>query len=685
MAAVTTESIRNIVLIGNSGAGKTQLAEAILHKAGMITRLGTPEEGNTVSDFEPEEKERQASIATSVLHATWKGHHINLLDSPGYADFLGSVLWAMAAADTAVLVLNASSGVDIHARRLFQAATEQKMARVIVVNRADAENVDLEIVFSQMRESLGTHCRLLTIPVGQGAGFRGVVDAFAGVEQGEALMDVASAHGALVESIVEADEVLMERYLSDETILPQELAAVFTKALGAGTVIPVFFTSARKELGVEELLDNLVRYTPGPRQARPRTGRIGAAADAPEAVLDSDPDGPLCAQVFKVVSDPYVGKVSYLRILSGRLAADSSARIDDDRRETKLGQPLRAQGKETRPLPEAVAGDIVGMSKIDELGIGRTISSGAEPILVPPVRMPVPMYSLALQPKSRGDEQKISEVLAKAMEEDTTLKTTRDRQTNELVVSGMGDIHLMMLLARLKRRYQLEVDTKPPKIPYRETISGKAEGHYRHKKQTGGAGQFGEVYLRVEPLERGAGVEFVDDTFGGSIPKQFLPAVEKGVREACEEGVIAGYPFQDVRAAAYDGKSHPVDSKEVAFKIAGRMAFRDAVMKAKPVILEPYVNMAITVPDTYLGAITGDLNSRRGRIMGMEAGAGGAQTIKVQVPLAEVAQYNTQLRSMTGGQGTYTMEFSHYESVPAHVQQQIVESAAKAKQQEREE
>ena len=682
MAGVTTEAIRNIVLIGNSGGGKTQLAEAMLHKAGLITRLGTPEEGSTVSDFEPEEKERQSSLSTSVMHVAWKGHHINLLDTPGYADFLGSAQWAMAAGDTAVLVLSATSGVDIHSRRLFQVAADQKMARGIVVNRADGENVDLERVFAQVRETLGSNCRLITVPVGQGPALKGVVDAFAKTEQGDALMDVAEAHSALVESIVEVDEALMERYLGDEKIPPEELAAAFTKALQGGTVVPVFFASARKEIGIEEILDNLVRFAPNPRQAHPRVARKGTEADAPEVALDSNPDAPLCAQVFKVVSDPYVGKVSYVRILSGQLMADSTARIGDDRRETKFTQLLRIQGKDTQPIPAAVAGDIVGVPKIDELTIGRTISSGGEPLIVAPVPMPVPMYSLALQPNIRGDEQKISEVLAKAMDEDATLKTTRDRQTNELVVSGLGDIHLMVLLARLKRRYQLEVDTKPPKIPYRETVTNKGDGHYRHKKQTGGAGQFGEVWLRVEPLERGAGVEFVDDTFGGSIPKQFLPAVEKGVREACEEGVIAGYPFQDVRALATDGKSHPVDSKEVAFKIAGRNAFRDAVMKAKPVILEPYVNMAITVPDSYLGAITGDLNSRRGRIMGMEAGAGGAQTIKVQVPLAEVAQYNTQLRSITGGQGTYTMELSHYEPVPAHVQQQIVESATKAKQEE---
>jgi elongation factor G len=678
MAEVQTEAIRNVILLGNSGTGKTQLAEALLHKAGATTRLGTSDEKNTLSDFEPEEKDRQASIFTSVMNLKWKGAHVNLLDAPGYADFFGAAIWGMVPADTAVLVLGAPNAADIHSRRLFQKAGELGLARMVVINRCDAENVDLESVLAQVREALGSACRALTVPVGQGPDFKGIVNAFTKTE-GDALIDVATAHGELVESIVEVDEKLLERYLGDEKISTEELAGAFTKALMAGTVVPVFFTAARKEIGVEDILDVISQFAPNPRQARSRTAHKGAADAATEITLTADPKGPLSAQVFKVVTDPYVGKISYLRIYSGTLAAESMARIGEDRRETKFSQILRIQGRESHPMPVAVAGDIVGVAKIDELAIGQCISSGADHIVVAGPDMPVPMYALALQPKSRGDEQKISESLAKALEEDPTLKTTRDRQTNELVVHGMGDIHLMTLLARLKRRYQLEVDTKPPKIPYRETISATAEGHYRHKKQTGGAGQFGEVFVRVEPRERGAGFEFLDDTFGGSIPRQFMPAVEKGVREALDQGVIAGYPFQDVLVAATDGKSHPVDSKEVAFKIAGRNAFKDAVMKAKPVILEPYVDMAITVPDSYLGSITGDLNSRRGRIMGMEAGAGGSQTIKVSVPLAEVAQYNTQLRSITGGQGSYTMVFSHYEPVPAHVQQHIIDTSTKIK------
>ena len=681
MADVTTDAIRNIVLIGSTGTGKTQLAEALLHKAGAINRLGTPDEGNTVSDFEPEEKDRASSIATAVLHCRAGDAHLNLLDTPGYADFVGAALRGISACETGVLVVSAAEGVDIHARRLFKAASAGGLARVVVVNKADGENVDLAPVVDQIREALGPQCRPLALPVGQGPEFKGVVNALA-EESGEALLDVAAAHGELVESIVEADEGLMERYLGDEEIGEDELAAAVTQALAGGTLIPIFFTSARQELGVQELLDHLARYAPNPKQAARRTARTDTDESAEEVALEADPDSPLAAQVFKVVSDPFVGKVSYLRIYRGRLEADTPARINDDRRDTKFGQILRCQGKDTEPISAAVAGDIVGVSKMENLSIGDTVWSGGDMVLLPPIDVPVPMFALALEPKSRGDEQKISEALAKMLDEDNTLATSRDPQTKEMVVSGLGDIHIHVLLARMKRRYQVEVDTKPPQIPYRETLTGKAEGHYRHKKQTGGAGQFGEVYLRVEPLERDEGFEFVDDIFGGSIPKQFLPAVEKGVREAMAEGVIAGYPFQDVRVTVFDGKHHDVDSKEVAFKIAGRNAFREAVRGAKPTLLEPYVNMEITVPDEFLGSITGDLNSRRGRIMGMEAGPGGTQTIRVQVPLAEVAQYNTQLRSITGGQGSYLMELSHYEAVPAQVQQQIVERAAREKQEE---
>ena len=678
MATVRTEDIRNIALIGHGHSGKTLLAEAMLHTSGMVTRLGTSDDGTSTSDFDEEEKERKASIDAAVLHAAWKDRHVNLIDCPGFSDFTGQVVMGLSAVETAVLVINAAGGVEINARRFFDLAVKQGVAVAIVVNKCDAENVDLMALVGELQESFGTACKMATVPVGQSHEFQGVVDAFAGSE-GDALADVGEAHQNLVESIVEADEALMERYFADEEISPEELRATFAKAMAAGSLIPVFFTSARQEAGVEELLDAVANCFPSPATGLQVRAARGQGEEAEEVLVEADPAGKLAAAVFKITSDPFVGKLSFLRICRGTLKAESSARIDDERKEARFAQLLRVQGKDHQPIGEAVAGDIVATSKIDELAIGRTVWQGDDLRIKGP-EFPIPMYSLAVEPKSRGDEAKISNALSRLTDQDPTLKSRRDRQTGETVLSGLGDMHLNVAIGRMKRMFQVEVNTKPPKIPYLETISAQAEGHYRHKKQTGGAGQFGEVYLRVEPLERGAGFEFVNDIFGGSIPQQFLPAIEKGIRECMDEGVVAGYPVQDVRVSVYDGKYHPVDSKEIAFKIAGRNAFKDGVAKARPILLEPIVDLEVMIPASFLGDVTGDLNSRRGRIQGMESGPGGMQIIRATAPLAEVAAYNTQLRSATGGQGSYSMSFSHYEPVPGNVQQKIVAAYAAAKQ-----
>ncbi|MDK1031583.1 MAG: elongation factor G, partial [Planctomycetia bacterium] len=652
------------------------------------------EGGSTISDFEPEEVERQSSIYAAVVGAEWNGKRLNIIDTPGYADFIGSALGALSAVETAVVVVNAANGVEMGTRRLGAVAADRGLARMVVVNKADSESADLAAVVSQIQEAFGPACRLLFIPVGQGPDFKGVVSVIEDQKAEGALMDVAEAHRELVEAIVEADDALMERYLADETISPEELRLALTRAMSAGTLVPIVFTSAKSELGIKELLDAIAGSAPSPVEGLQRTAVRGDGDSAEEVTLNADAGAPLCAQVFKIRSDPYVGKVAVLRIYSGRLAVDGTARIGDAKRETRFSQLFSLQGKEYEAISEAVAGDIVATTKIDSLTVSETIYSGSKEMKMPPIKFPVPMFSLAIEPKSRGDEQKISEAVSKALDEDPTLMSHRDTQTKELVISGLGDVHISVTLARFKRRYGVEVETKLPKVPYRETITAKAEGHYRHKKQTGGAGQFGEVYLRVEPLlpaaeaeneeggrKRGKGsrvlistdeFELVNDIFGGSIPAPFLPPIGKGIQEAMHEGIIAGYPMQKVRVSVYDGKHHPVDSKEIAFRIAGRGAFRDAVLKAKPVLLEPHVKITISVPDRFLGDITGDLNSRRGRIHSMETEGSGLQSIHAQVPLAEVLRYNTELRSMTGGQGSYSMEFSHYDAVPAHIQQQIV-------------
>jgi len=680
MASLKTADIRNIALIGHSHSGKTQLAESMLHKAGMINRLGTPDDGTTTSDFDEDEKERKNSLESSLLHAVWKGKHLNIIDTPGYPDFVGQVIIGLSAVETAVIVVNATAGIEVNTRRVFDLAKKRGLAMAIVINRCDGENTDVISLVGQLQESFGSACKMVTVPTGQGGAFSGVLNAFEQTS-GDALADLESTHQELIESILEADEALLERFFADEKISPEELQATFSKAMASGSLIPVFFTSARKEIGVPELLDAIAMHFPSP--ASRKTPAVQGQGEAAKTIeLEADGAGKLAAAIFKVTSDPFVGKLGFLKICRGTLLPDSMNHIDDERKELRFAQILRVQGKTMTPLKDAVAGDIVVTTKIDELGIGRTVWQG-EDLRIVKAEFPEPMYSLAVQPKSRGDEAKISGALARLTDQDPTLKTVRDRQTGEMVISGLGDMHLNVALNRMKRLFQVEVDTKQPKIPYRETVNAKAEGHYRHKKQTGGAGQFGEVFLRVEPLERGAGFEFVDDIFGGAIPGQFLPAIEKGIREALEEGIIAGYPVQDVRVAVYDGKYHPVDSKEIAFKIAGRRAFEDAFVKAKPVLLEPIVDLEVMIPANFMGDITGDLNTRRGRIQGMDSGPGGMQIIQAKAPLAEVATYNTQLRSITGGQGSYSMKFSHYEQVPANVQQQIVAAhAAQAKKQQ---
>jgi len=477
----------------------------------------------------------------------------------------------------------------------------------------------------------------------------------------------------------------MEAYLGGEEVPPEKLSAAFAQAMMEGTVVPVLFTSARQEVGIRELMDAIAKYFPSPADAAAhaatkRPVRAGRADDAEEVEIAPDASRPFVGQAFKIVADPFVGKLAWIRILQGTAEPDTGYCLRDEKKSAKIGHPFKVQGKETQEVKSCVAGDIIALAKVEEIQFGDVLHAGAKPMFRPLPACPTPMYSLAVAPKSRGDEQKISGALSRLAEEDPTFVTVRDAQTNETVISGIGDLHLRIMLTKMKERFDLEVDTKPPKIPYRETITANAEGHYRHKKQTGGAGQFGEVFLRVEPMERGEGYEFVNDLYGESIPRQFLPAIEKGVQDVMHSGAVAGYPLQDVRVSVYDGKSHPVDSKEVAFRTAGKYAFLDAVNRAKPVILEPIVNMEVTVPANYMGDIASDLSGRRGRILGQEMLPGNICLVKAQAPLAEVMQYDSQLRSATGGQGSYAMELSHYEAVPGNVQQQIVAAAGKAKE-----
>ncbi len=673
-----TADIRNIVLLGHGSSGKTSLAEAILHKAGVTSRLGSVDDKTSICDYYDEEKEHQHSIQSAVVHVEYNGKLIHIIDTPGYPDFIGPAIKAIPAADTAVIVISAAAGIETNTRKLFELASKADLPRLIVINKIDAENVDLAELLKNIQSAsggFGYKCRCANLPAADKAS---VIDCIENEAGKSPVMDVAAAHTELIESVIEADDALMESYLAGEAVSAEKIASVFVEALKSGTLIPIVFTDARREVGITELLDIVAKYTPSPLDVKPRQLMDGDKITE----LKADAAGPLAGLVFRIGLDPRSNmKYTTIRIFSGRLTSDTSLIRNDEKRATRPGHIFRPQGGENQEIDAGVAGDIVTLAKAEDLKLDDLIHDGAAAgrFKVPPV--PEPMFSLAIEPVARGDEQRISAALEKLNEEDPCFKVTRETQTKELVVSGLGDLHLRIMLEKLEKRFKLSVRTKTPKIPYRETITAKADGHYRHKKQTGGAGQFGEVYLRVEPAERNSDppLQFSWDIFGASIPGQYEPAVFKGVNDVMQAGVVAGFPMQDIKVSVYDGKHHPVDSKEVAFRTAGKGAFIDAVQKAKAVLLEPIVNVEITVPAENVGDIAGDLAGKRGRVLGQEMLPGNFLAIKAQVPLAEVTQYTSQLKSVTGGRGSYSMSFSHYDLVPPNVQQQVVAAYAKAK------
>jgi elongation factor G len=670
-----TGDIRNIVLLGHGGSGKTSLAEAMLHTSGATSRLGSVDDKTSICDYYDEEKEHQHSIQSAVVHVEHRGKLINIIDTPGYPDFIGPAIKAVPAAEVVVIVISAAAGIETNTRKLFETATSANKPRLIVINKVDAENTDLAALVKSIRETFGPQCRYANLP---SADKESVVDCVDNSIGDSPLMDVSAAHTELIESVIEADDELMESYLSGEEIGAEKIAGVFVKALKMGTIVPILFTNARKEVGIAELLDLIVKCTPSPVQADAVELKDGESVTQ----LKANSAAALAGLVFRIGFDPRSNmKYSAIRIFSGTLKSDSNLFRNDEKKAIRPGHILKPQGGENKDIDAGVAGDIVTLAKVEELKIGDLIHDGKVKGVFSMPAVPEPMFSLALEPAARGDEQKISMAMEKLCEEDPCLKITRDQQTNELVASGLGDLHLRVMLEKMDKRFKLSIRTKEPKIPYRETITAKAEGHYRHKKQTGGAGQFGEVYLRVEPTERGSDppLEFSWDIFGGSIPGQFEPAVLKGIKDVMQKGVVAGFPMQDVKVSVYDGKSHPVDSKEVAFRAAGKGAFVDALEKAKAVLLEPIINIEVTVPAENMGDITGDLAAKRGRVLGQDMLAGNFVVIKAQVPLAEVTQYNSQLKSVTGGRGSYSMSLSHYEIVPGNVQQQVVAVYAKEK------
>ena len=664
------EAIRTLALVGPTGSGKTLLAEALLHAAGAIAAVGSLERGATVSDHDPLERKYQHSLNASLMHCSHGGCRIHLIDTPGLPDFLGQALPALEAVETVAVVIDAATGITPTAERMMAWAAERQLDRMIVVNKIDADPAALPALLEQIQATFGRECLPLNLP---DAGASKVVDCFYDRDGHSDFGAVADAHRALVEQVVEVDADFVDRYLNDGDIDASELHAPLEQALREGHLIPVVFTSAKSGAGVAELLDVVVKLLPNPTESNPPDFLHGEGESAQPMHAAPDPAQHVLAHVFKVTVDPYAGRMGIFRVWQGRVSKDSQLYIGDARKPFKVGHLFMLQGKTYVEVDEALPGDIAAVAKVDDIVFDAVLHDAAEDahIHLKPLAFPTPVHGLALRPKRHGDEQRLWEIVGKLVAEDPCLKLEHVPATNETIVYGLGELHLRVLLERLQEGHRFEVDTAPPRIAYRETITAPAEGHHRHKKQTGGAGQFGEVFLRIEPLPRGGGFEFADEVKGGVIPNQFIPAVEKGVREVLTSGAISGHPVVDVKVTVYDGKHHSVDSKEIAFVTAGRKAMLAAVREARPIVLEPIVEVDIEAPDGALGDITGDLSSRRGIVTGTANGAAGTMRVRGQAPLSELSGYQMRLNALTSGQGRYTIAFSHYEAVPPQVQQQL--------------
>ena len=680
----TTENLRTIALVGHGFSGKTTLAEALLARSGMIGAAGSVERGSTVCDFDPLEKEYQHSLRSSLCHIDYKGTRLHLIDTPGYPDFIGQAIGALDAVETVAVVVSAASGIELISARMMEWAKARNLCRMVIVSKIDHENVDLPKVLGEIQEAFGKECLPINLPAEGGTR---VIDCFANDSGDADFLSVAEVHRMTIEQIVEVDEEAMNRYLEQGEADPATLHAPLEKALREGHIVPVCFVSARTGTGVTDLLEVFVRHLPNPSEGNPPLFFRGAGENAGSFRSEPDPSKHVLAHVFKVVNDPYVGKIGIFRVHQGTLTKDTQLYVGEGKKPFKVGHLLALQGREQVEVGKLVPGDIGAVAKVDEITFDCVLHDSHEEdeIGMTPLEFPKPMFGLAIEPKRRGDEGRISEVLAKMSAEDPTLAIEHDPHMNETVIRGLSELHLRSVLERMNSQFKLEVTTRPPRIPYRETITANAEGHARHKKQTGGAGQFGEVYLRVEPLPRGTGFEFVDQVKGGVIPNQFIPAVEKGVQEVLGSGHVAGFPMQDVRVIVYDGKYHPVDSKEVAFVSAGRKAFLEALEKARPIVLEPIVSIEIVTPDANMGDITGDLSGRRGQVTGTRNLTGSQIMVSGVVPLSELDGYANRLKSITAGRGSFSMELSHYEPVPPANQKALAaEYQSKRKQAEEE-
>jgi elongation factor G len=694
MKKYSSDSIRNVALISHGGAGKTSLTEALLFTSGAINRLGKIEAGNTTTDYDPDEIKKQVTINVGLAPAEWDGVKVNLLDTPGYFDFIGDVLGALRVADSVVAVVCAVSGVEVGTEKVWGYANDFNLPRFVVINKLDRENANYEGTLEQLRSHFGLSVAPLQMPIGKEADFRGVVDLVNqkallfsddGMKVTEEdipadLKDQAEdLREKLVEAIAEADDSLLEKYLEGEPLSDDEINKGLRQGVLQGKIVPVLCAAATRNYGTQPLLDLIKSYLPSPLDQEEVKGHL---PDSEEAVTRKlSPAEPLSAFIYKTLADPYVGRINFFRVYSGTLKPDSQIYNSTKDNTERFGQVFSMRGKNQIAMEDVVTGDIACVAKLQETATGDTLCDKSKPIIFPALAFPEPVISFAVEPKTKGDEDKVMGGLSRFLEEDPTFKLERRAETKQTVISGLGELHLEIIVSRLAQKFGVEVDFSTPKVPYKETIRGQSRVEGKHKKQSGGRGQFGHVYLEMEPAETGQGLVFQDKIFGGSVPRQYIPAVEKGVREAMDEGVVAGYPVVDVLVRLVDGSYHTVDSSEMAFKIAASQAFKKGMEEAGAILLEPILNVEVIVPDAFMGDIMGDLNSKRGRIQGMEP-EGGLQKIRAQVPMAEMFKYSIDLRSMTQGRGFFSMAFSHYEEVPHQVAEQVVAAARAAKEEE---
>jgi elongation factor G len=698
MRVFESDAIRNICLVGHGAAGKTSLTSAILFDAGAVNRLARVEDGNTVTDWEDEEIERKISISCSLAHCEWNKKKINILDTPGYRPFLAETKLAVRAADAAIVVVDAVAGVEVQTEKVWEFCDEYSLPRIIVINKLDRDNASSERSLASLEESFGRGAVPLQIPLGIERDFTGIINivtnkAYRYARDGSGKFqeeevpvshqdEVAKMREKLIETVAESSDALMEKFFAEGTLEQADLLEGLKASVLQRIVSPVLYASAALNIGIAQILDAVTDLFPSPATVGKVTGMDPKANKAIERAISSKE--PYAAYVFKTIADPFAGRISLVKLYSGVMRSDSTYNNQTKGKSEKLGPLQIPLGKTMVPIGEVHAGDFFAVTKLKETTTGDTLCEPSHPILFSSVAIPEPSITFAMEPKSRGDEDKISNALARILEEDAAIKYSRDPQTKQLLLSGSDQLHVEVTVSKLRKRYGVEVILKTPKIPYRETIRGKADVQGRHKKQTGGHGQFGDCWIRMEPLSRGGQFEFVDEIFGGSIPRNFIPAVEKGIIESAARGYLAGYPVVDFKVTLYDGSYHPVDSSEMAFKIAGSLAFKKAMEDANPVLLEPIMNVEIYAPQEYAGALTGDLTSRRGRLQGMDVKRD-IQIIKAQVPMAEMVTYSPVLTSVTGGRGSYHMEFSHYDEVPSHIAQKVIDEASKDRKKEEEE